>query len=752
MKIAEHSDRDSFDSTVNSNGFNPKTFWKVESQGAGALRTLIVFCAAAEEITKPLADFIESFVEYCIDKNSAHNNLAFRKDNSKHYTKEKTEFSGDGRVVVQDVIRRTLGDELRLELPSSTAGNINYFGARFIEKPLGREQEQQALRSFLHSPAPFAWLQIAGVAGQGKSRLALELAIEAKDKGWNAGTPTLTAEVKTQEYWENWKPNRPHLIVFDYVLGQIGHIREILNTLCSRRENDFSNKVRILLVERQRWDQGGILRRHRPEVGSIHPDEERNGYADWFHRLVIGVDGNDRRILSCKFEEGIVELDRLEPAHLVTIAKRVALKYSEKISISDEEIRDRLKRIDYSGRPLYAYFLGQAMSDGKIPEDWTREDLLNSVIQREYQKRWSAICPGDSTPTLAEDTLALRIAVLATITKGIDCQKAAREGIFPEPELPERKQALVITDSFIGSGPFYSAQTIQPLQPDLLGEWLVLSAFSICLPCAELLDKAWIYHALETGAFLQRLAQDFPAHPMTLTILDHLPSDTVAMNVMTEIASPVITALASSKAEFPKNIIFALEKSANAGSINAIRTLGVSYASGRGVERNLTEALNWFLKGADAGDGRSMAYAGVYYLKGRGTEIDFDKAVHWFNEGAVRENGLAMAYLGYCYSSGKGVDKKPDVAITWYEKGVAAGEGFAMYSLGWCYENGWYVEEDKKRAFQLYRQGGEANDLGAMQSLVRCYREGVGCEKNTPKAEYWGVRSEEARREYATPV
>jgi hypothetical protein len=93
--------------------------------------------------------------------------------------------------------------------------------SKHVVDVLGRDSERERLRSFLADQKPFLWLQLAGVGGQGKSRLAFDLVEEAKTHlGWDAGFMTEEGLDEFSDRWSEWQPDKPTLIVVDYILGK----------------------------------------------------------------------------------------------------------------------------------------------------------------------------------------------------------------------------------------------------------------------------------------------------------------------------------------------------------------------------------------------------------------------------------------------------------------------------------------------------------------------------------------------------
>jgi len=315
-------------------------------------------------------------------------------------------------------------DQPRLS-PPPRISNVNYYGARSLEV-LGRDHEFSRLISFLDADTPFTWLQLAGVGGQGKSRLALELTLHAKkEKDWAAGLLETEDLEEFGDAWTHWQPSQPHLLVVDYVVGREDKIGPVFRKL-ARRTNEFRAPVRLLLLERQRWDRGGL--------GTIKSDSTSHqalgmdgsgGRAEWFLKLAERHDGNDSALMDTRFESGVLELEHLDQAALISIVRLVAKIGGTELTHSDTAITEQLERIDKAGRPLYGYFLGHALAGGTRQQGRTRDDLLDDALNRDYQSRWVQNC-GGAAPQLGDDDPAARIAVLATMSREIDCRIASR--------------------------------------------------------------------------------------------------------------------------------------------------------------------------------------------------------------------------------------------------------------------------------------------------------------------------------------
>src|SRR5271165_7309672 len=69
---------------------------------------------------------------------------------------------------------------------------------------------------------------------------------------------------------------------------------------------------------------------------------------------------------------------------------------------------------------------------------------------------------------------------------------------------------------------------------------------------------------------------------------------------------------------------------ADAGQAEAQFDLGVLYAQGLGVRRDLTEAANWYRKSAEQGNAEAEFALGQMYSRGWGVPRDEADAMRWF--------------------------------------------------------------------------------------------------------------------------
>ncbi|SFE81224.1 tetratricopeptide repeat protein [Nitrosomonas sp. Nm166] len=638
----------------------------------------------------------------------------------------------------------------QLTIPEPKIGNINYF-ANIAHPLIGRGKQKIRLKKFLKcnlEDSQVAWFQLAGVAGQGKSRLAYELMHYALKKlKWRAGFLTKHNIKSFRHGWEKWKPDKPYLFIFDYVIGREEEIKFILQSLIDNQEN-FDHKVRILLVERQPWNQGIILNKdnqnaHNERRFSKHISDK----AEWFLKLCEENYFDEDSLRPYRFENGVEELKKLNVNDLVNIVKELlAQLYAKTLTLSDAILTETLERIDDSGRPLYAYLLAQQLSVTEEGyQSWTKIKLLNHQLTRD-KWRWEKFFDEQEqrAPTWGESHPAMKLAVLATIVRQISFEDVQIKRYFGEIGWPLRQKAIFIASGYLINKDDHPQQ-IFAMEPHLLGEWFVLFCFYRGLNFEELLEIAWQYSPKNTALFLHRITQDFidiskeyDKWDLIHELIAHkLPCDN-CYEALAHVAVAITDKLLRNS-KIPQNIIDALEYAGNLSDISAMNYLGFFYSQGITVQRNSYKTIYWYQQAIAKEDTNAMVDLGVCYSKGEGVEQDLNKAIELFHKANEKNDSKAMVNLGVCYDNGYGVERDLNIAIDLYQKAIQKNNSIAMFNLGLCYELGNGVKQNWDTAISLYEQAIEKGDIATMVHLGLIYQRGEGIIQDSNKAAdlYW---------------
>ena len=181
----------------------------------------------------------------------------------------------------------------------------------------------------------------------------------------------------------------------------------------------------------------------------------------------------------------------------------------------------------------------------------------------------------------------------------------------------------------------------------------------------------------------------------------------------------------------------ALLAKAEQGDAEAQNEVGLCYINGQGVERDDTQAEEWFRKAAEQWNTDAQDNLGVCYTNGWGVTRDDTRAVVWYQTAADQGNCCAQNHLANCYYYGLGVVLDYTQAAEWYRKAAEQGYADAQYNLGLCYINGEGVEQDDAQAAEWYRKAAEQGDAAAQYNLGLCYSHGRGVERDDAQAVTW---------------
>lgn len=315
----------------------------------------------------------------------------------------------------------------------------------------------------------FCWHLIYGLGGTGKSRMALEYAIERESLDGNPIGFLSLDDAKGFD-WLNWQPSKPTFLIVDYAARYADTVATIMRTLSLR--NDIKKKARLLLLERDPTGTWFDKITHRGKSENVKIDET------WFP------------------EDGALE----PPDDVWPIIEHICGDAPERLPAKDNVLTE-LERIDHHCRPLYAAFLGDAYRRGENPRNWDAYALVENVLQHE-KRYWNQG---------SIDHLDVNLCACATTTGGFPSkwveQMSTHEmqsfwPVWSGNQTLERL-ASVYGDSIVDDVP--------PLEPDILGEVFVLDYWKSAsrFERRHLLDFATTL-APWFAEFIERMASDFP--------------------------------------------------------------------------------------------------------------------------------------------------------------------------------------------------------------------------------------------------
>jgi len=140
----------------------------------------------------------------------------------------------------------------------------------------------------------------------------------------------------------------------------------------------------------------------------------------------------------------------------------------------------------------------------------------------------------------------------------------------------------------------------------------------------------------------------------------------------------------------------------------------------------LTEAFdNWMLR-AYEGDRDAQFKVALMFSDGTGTEKDIEQAVYWYIQAARQGLASAQYNLGHKYLNGEGVKKDVNQAIKWWLKAAKQEHELAQFNVARAYYGGIGVDKNVEQARYWFRKAAANNEPRSEKILVSIFQEDPG--------------------------
>src|ERR1039458_1028424 len=450
--------------------------------------------------------------------------------------------NGDGIQVQVGLPHLTLVPP-RNRLPRKSPGPVDLLNPyRRSIALVGRDADMQALWDWLHSQRPIAVRTLAGRAGAGKTRAAIEL-IERLNKErpgqWFAGFVT-GSELRRFHQKENlsqWSWARPTLVVVDYAASLVEPLRGWLSEL-AQNPGHLNRPLRLLLLEREAAANDGWLQ-----------SLTRGGHSD--ARLPEVLDPLEPKRLD---PLEAPEHRRKALAEMLTAAGKLTGREPSALPAPGANPRfDRQLTQPAWEDPLYLMMAALLSLESDLVEvlDLPRTDLAMQLVGHEV-KRFTEGVASLSAQRLLEHTAAFA-ALGVGLTHAQALEVVAKAAALLGLSCPDGPGALVGHLHSLLPGPDHG---IAPVVPDILAEGLLLRAFG---QCPKTTHEPLLLHAAKllgprVVPVLIRTAQDFASdqQPLPLDWLQVLiragQADDPALLAQIEAAMPEQTLVLREKA------------------------------------------------------------------------------------------------------------------------------------------------------------------------------------------------------------
>ena len=96
---------------------------------------------------------------------------------------------------------------------------------------------------------------------------------------------------------------------------------------------------------------------------------------------------------------------------------------------------------------------------------------------------------------------------------------------------------------------------------------------------------------------------------------------------------------------------------AQSGDMGAQNNLGVILEAGVVVNRDIPQAIKWYVLAAKQGAAKAQSKLGYIYATGKGVPVDYSEAFKWFSLSANQDDIFGIYNLGAMYVDGNGVSQ-----------------------------------------------------------------------------------------------
>jgi tetratricopeptide (TPR) repeat protein len=364
---------------------------------------------------------------------------------------------------------------------------------------IGREAELAALGGWLAGDRPIAVRGLAGRAGSGKTRLAVELCAAAEQRGWLAGfvDPRELLTFAEREDLGSFDWSYPTLIVVDHALVAARALRQWLVEL-SRHPGDTTQPLRLLLLTRHAdagfgwWSELTTPRGFDEEaiLDLLDPPEP------WPLQSIADA-GQRRAILAAVMGEAAKLNPRARTAEVPAAGV-------------DPDFDRRLASPDLQFEPLFLLMAGiDAVSHG-VPGMLAlgRTDLADRLAGYELGR----------LKELAEErqlsgAFLAHMAGCITLTGGCSGEQLADAVAGEQEALREAGSVAELTRALREALPAAQGKGAGPIVPELIGEAAVLGAFRNRSPAekAAIVERAGARAPAAVADCVIRIAQDYAA-------------------------------------------------------------------------------------------------------------------------------------------------------------------------------------------------------------------------------------------------
>ncbi len=171
--------------------------------------------------------------------------------------------------------------------------------------------------------------------------------------------------------------------------------------------------------------------------------------------------------------------------------------------------------------------------------------------------------------------------------------------------------------------------------------------------------------------------------------------------------------------------------------------LGRIYEQADFEDRNLEKAAKWYRMASLQGHFAAQLSLADFYWRGEGLPQDRIKGLKLYEALVKKQYVPAMYRLAYIYETGEGVPSQPLKAVAWYQKAAETGHINARYRLALIYLYGEAPLQNKEKGLGLLIGLADQDYIPAYYRLGRYYESQTHLKEHLLQAEPWYHRAAE---------
>jgi len=187
---------------------------------------------------------------------------------------------------------------------------------------------------------------------------------------------------------------------------------------------------------------------------------------------------------------------------------------------------------------------------------------------------------------------------------------------------------------------------------------------------------------------------------------------------------------------------YSLRLAAAQGDAAAQFEVAARIAEGKGTDKDLKDAAQWYQRSSASGFAMSQFRLGTMYERGAGVAKDLARAKIWYSRAADQGNVKAMHNLAVLIASRGGPEPDYATAVKLFSEAAAHGLADSQYNLAMLYENGLGVPKDAKQAYKWLVLAAKSGDADAKKhrDALKATLNATDVGEATAEADTWQVK------------